>query len=85
MAFVLSRLRDNGAHFDSPATIVTVMIANIPKLQFPAPGPDPPSWPAFTNEPFKPGNNTSDYMTTETITLSMALDQVPLPFRYTTS
>lgn len=62
MAFVLSRLRDNGAHFDSPATIVTVMIANIPKLQFPAPGPDPPSWPAFTNEPFKPGNNPSDYM-----------------------
>ncbi|KAB2111035.1 hypothetical protein AG0111_0g584 [Alternaria gaisen] len=38
------------------------MIANIPKFQFPAPGPDLPSWPAFTNEPFKPGNNPSDYM-----------------------
>ncbi|KAG9193195.1 hypothetical protein G6011_03230 [Alternaria panax] len=38
------------------------MTATFPEFVFPAPGPDLPSWPAVTDEPFKPGSNPSDHM-----------------------
>jgi hypothetical protein len=38
------------------------MTSILPSFVFPSPAPSLPSWPAFTDAPFKPGNNPSDHM-----------------------
>lgn len=38
------------------------MTSILPSFVFPEPAPSLPTWPAFTDAPFKPGNNPSDHM-----------------------